>query len=64
MTEIVEQKSNLLIKIFPIHFTCLLYYGKADIPTMKYYKTKTSEMALDSRYILAASYLAVVTVRL
>jgi hypothetical protein len=37
----------------------LAMFGKADIPTMNYYKTKTSEMALDSRYMLAASYLAV-----
>ncbi|HKR06329.1 MAG TPA: alpha-2-macroglobulin [Bacteroidia bacterium] len=37
----------------------LAMYAKADIPTMNYYKPKTNEMALDSRYLLAASYLAV-----
>ncbi|HMT28830.1 MAG TPA: MG2 domain-containing protein [Bacteroidia bacterium] len=36
----------------------LSLYSKADMATMNYYRSKTTEMALDSRYLLAASYLA------
>lgn len=33
-------------------------YSKADIATMNFYRSKNDELAMDSKYLLAASYLA------
>ncbi len=37
----------------------LAAFGKADLASMNYFKSNISMLALDSRYLLAASYLAV-----
>ena len=34
-------------------------YGKPDVPSMNYYKSNIHELAMDSKYLLACTYLAI-----
>jgi uncharacterized protein YfaS (alpha-2-macroglobulin family) len=55
-----DQNTRLSKKIAPKEVAYSLYVlalgGEADIATMNYYKSNTSMLAIDSKYLLAATY--------
>lgn len=52
------QKKEIASKDIFYSMYLLSLYHKSDLATMNFYRSKISTLALDSRYLLAASYLA------
>ncbi|MBL0342159.1 MAG: hypothetical protein IPP71_15325 [Bacteroidetes bacterium] len=54
----MEKRKNIPSKDIFYSLYLMSLYSKADIATMNFYRSRTNEMAMDSRYLLAASYMA------
>lgn len=54
----VEQKRSIPSKDIFYSLYLLAMYSKADLATMNFYKPQLAQLAIDSKYLLGASYLA------